>query len=101
MSTSYPPTTLLPPSPSRISAEAFPLPDDDHELWIFYTYIRNYLDRLWESYVVYCKLVSNPEASKIFKIIFAEMDYFEIVLGRIVDSMSKSFRMQVRHDHVI
>jgi hypothetical protein len=101
MSNSYPPTTLVPPSPSRISAQAFPLPDDDQELCIYYTYIRNYLDRLWESYIVYCRLVSTPEATKIFKIIFAEMDYFEIILGRIVDSMSKSFRMQVRHDYVI
>ena len=98
---SYPPTTLLPPSPSRISADAFPLPESDEILLEYYTYIRGYLDRLWESYVVYCKLVNTPEAGKIFKIIFSEMDYFEIINGRIIEKMSKTFRLQVRHEYII
>ena len=98
---SYPPTTLLPPSPSRISADIFPLPESDEILLEYYTYIRGYLDRLWESYVLYCKLVNTPEAGKIFKIIFSEMDYFEIINGRIIESMSKSFRLQIRHEYII
>ena len=98
---SYPPTTLLPPSPSRISADAFPLPESDEILLEYYTYIRGYLDRLWQSYVLYCKLVNTPEAGKIFKIIFSEMDYFEIINGRIIEKMSKTFRLQVRHEYII
>ena len=98
---SYPPTTLLPPSPSYIHPEAFPLPDSDELLFEYYGYIRSYLDRLWESYVLYCRLVNTPEAGKIFKIIFAEMDYFEIVNSRIIQKMSKSFRMQIRHEYII
>ena len=98
---SYPPTTLLPPSPSRIRADAFPLPESDEILLEYYTYIRSYLDRLWESYVLYCKLVNTPEAGKIFKIIFAEMDYFEIINGRIIEKMSRTFRLQIRHEYII
>ena len=98
---SYPPTTLLPPSPSRISADMFPLPESDEILLEYYTYIRGYLDRLWESYVLYCKLVNTPEAGKIFKIIFSEMDYFELINGRIIEKMSKTFRLQVRHEYII
>ena len=98
---SYPTTTLLPPSPSRLSPYMLPLPDSDEILLECHTYIRSYLDRLWESYVLYCKLVNTPEAGKIFKIIFAEMDYFEIVSTRIIERMSKSFRMQIRHEYII
>ena len=79
----------------------FPLPESDEMLLEYYNYIRGYLDRLWESYVLYCKLVNTPEAGKIFKIIFAEMDYFEIINGRIIESMSKSFRLQIRHEYII
>ena len=100
------PTTVLPPYPSGpshllVSAHEFPLPDSDEYLLEYYTYIRNYLDRLWESYVMYCKLVNTPEAGKIFNIIFKEMDFFEVVNGRIIDKMSKSFRMRIRHDYVV
>ena len=98
---SYPPTTLLPPSPSRIPAYMFPLPECDEILLEYYNYIRGYLDRLWESYVLYCKLVNTPEAGKIFKIIFSEMDYFEIINGRIIEKMSKHFRLQIRHEYII
>ena len=98
---SYPPTTLLPPSPSRVSPYMFPLPESDEILLEYYTYIRGYLDRLWESYVLYCKLVNAPEAGKIFNIIFSEMDYFEIINGRIIEKMSKTFRLQVRHEYII
>jgi hypothetical protein len=103
-SSSYPGTTVLPPSPPShllVSAHEFPLPDSDEYLLEYYTYIRDYLDRLWDSYVMYCKLVNTPEAGKIFNIIFKEMDFFEVVNGRIIDKMSKSFRMRIRHDYVV
>ena len=101
---SYHPSTLPPsggPSHLLVSAHEFPLPDSDEYLLEYYTYIRNYLDSLWESYGRYCKLVNTPEAGKIFNIIFKEMDFFEVVNGRIIDKMSKSFRMRIRHDYVV
>lgn len=98
--TSYPPTGV-PPSPSRILPANFPLPDEDHKLMKMYIYIGDYLDRLWDCYMTYCKLVSRPEASKIFEIIFTEMDFFEILRGRILDEMSLPFRTQVRHEFII
>jgi len=98
---SYTPTTLLPPSPSLPSADMFPLPESDEILLEYYIYIRGYLDRLWDSYVLYCKLVITTEAEKIFKIIFAEMDYFEIINGRIIEKMSRTFRLQIRHEYII
>ena len=98
---SYPTTTLLPPSPSHLSPYILPLPESDEILLECYNYIRGYLDRLWESYVLYCKLVNTPEAGKIFNIIFAEMDYFETVNTRIIERMSKPFRIQIRHEYII
>ena len=97
----YPTTTLPPPSPSWESPYTFPLPESDELLLKYYKYIRSYLDRLWGSYVLYCKIVNTPEAAIIFNIIFAEMDYFEILNSRIVQKMSKPFRMQIRHEYII
>ena len=89
------------PSPMLVCAHTFPLPESDKELLEYYNYIRNYLDRLWECYVIYCKMVNPPEAGKIFKIIFTEMDYFEVINGRIIEKMSETFRLQVNHDYIL
>lgn len=94
-------TTLLPPSPLRLSPYKFPLPDTDEELLAYYRYLRIYLDRLWVSYLTYCKLVHTPEASKIFEIIFIEMDYFEAVISTIIDKMSDTFKIVVPHEYLI
>ena len=51
-------------------------------------WIDKYLDEIWSSYLTYCEFVPKPEATKIFAIIFAEMDFFEIIKGRVIDKMS-------------
>ena len=85
---SYPTTTLLPPSPSWVCPHRLPLPKKDEELVIMCLWIDKYLDELWSNYVIYCEFVPKPEATKIFTIIFAEMDFFEIIKGRIIGEMS-------------
>lgn len=97
----YPGATVLPPYPLRTSPNTFPLPETDEMLLKYYVYIRNYLDRLWDSYLIYCKIVNTPEASKIFKIIFSEMDYFETINTRIIERMSHTYRVQVNHDYLL
>jgi hypothetical protein len=85
---SYSTTTLLPPSPSRWCPHEIPLPESDKELVIICLRIDRYLDELWTSYLRYAELVMKPEATKIFAIIFTEMDFFEIIKGRAIDKMS-------------
>lgn len=84
----YPTTTLLPPSPSRRSPHKIPLPRSDEELVMLCLWIDKYLDELWSNYLRYSELVRNPESTKIFAIIFTEMDFFEIIKGRAMDKMS-------------
>ena len=86
--TSYSTTTLLPPSPSRWCPQEIPLPDGDRELVIMCLLIDKYLDELWSNYLRYAELVTKPESTKIFAIIFTEMDFFEIIKGRAIDKMS-------------
>lgn len=92
---SYPTTTLLPPYPPRIDPWVVDIPESDEQLYIYYTYINNYLDRLWESYLLYCTFVRVPESTKIFAILFREMDFYEIINQRIVNKMSKHFRIHM------
>jgi len=89
MSPSYPPTTPLPwGSPTSLSPHKMPLPDNDEELVVLCLWIDAYLDDLWDNYLNYCQLVSKPEATKIFAIIFTEMDFFEIIKSRAMDKMA-------------
>ena len=98
---SYPPTGVLPPYPPRVTPNDFPLPEEDSKLMRLYLYIGDYLERLWDSYLTYCKIITVPEAAKIFEIIFNEMDFFEILRGRVLEKMSLPFRRQVRHEFII
>ena len=88
MKASYPTTTLLPPSPSRVSPHRLLLPENDEKLVTMCLWIDKYLDELWSDYLTYCEFVPKPEATKIFAIIFAEMDFFEIIKGRIIAKIS-------------
>ena len=88
MSSSYPTTTLLPPSPSRWCPHRIPLPESDEELVMLCLWIDKYLDELWSNYLRYSELVRKPESTKIFAIIFSEMDFFEIIKGRAISKMS-------------
>ena len=88
MKASYPTPTLLPPSPSRVSPHRLLLPESDEKLVTMCLWIDKYLDELWSDYLTYCEFVPKPEATKIFAIIFAEMDFFEIIKGRIIAKIS-------------
>ena len=89
MSSSYPTTTLLPPSPSRWCPHRIPLPESDEELVMMCLWIDKYLDEIWNNYIRYSELVPKPESTKIFAIIFSEMDFFEIIKGRAISKMSE------------
>lgn len=65
-----------------------PLPEGDEELVVLCLWIDAYLDDLWDNYLSYCQLVSKPEATKIFAVIFTEMDFFEIIKSRAMDKMA-------------
>ena len=101
MSSSYPTTTLLPPSPSRWSPHDIPLPEGDEDLVMMCLWIDNYLDELWSNYLRYAELVKKPESTKIFAIIFTEMDYFEIIKGRIINKMSSKTAIGNMHGSLL
>lgn len=86
--TSYPTTTLLPPSPSRWCPHTLPLPESDEGLTTMCFRIDQHLDNLWSDYLVYCEFVPKPEAARIFSVIFAEMDFFETIKERLVKKIS-------------
>ena len=85
---SYPTTTLLPPSLSRWCPCTLPLPESDEEIIMMCFRVDQHLDDLWSDYLVYCGLVPKPEAIKIFSIIFAEMDFFETIKERLIEKIS-------------
>lgn len=95
---SYPPTTLLPPSPSRWCPYTVDLPESDENLLSMCLLIDEYLDRLWTSYLTYCEFVRKPESKKIFNVIFSEMDFFEIIKNRAIDKMSSSISLRELYD---
>ena len=88
MNSSCPTTTLLPPSPSRVCPHTLPLPKAEEDLAIMCLWIDKYLDDLWSSYITYCEFVLKPESTKIFAIIFAEMDFFETIKERVIEKIS-------------
>ena len=97
MKSSCSPTTLPPwyPTPvPYIDPHTIPLPAKDEELAEVCRLIDDYLDGLWSNYLTYCELVQKPESTKIFAIIFREMDYFEIIKGRAIDKMADKTAMR-------
>ena len=80
---SYSPTTLLPPSPLGVLPHDIPLPESMEKLIVMSSVIDRYLDQLWNNYVEYAEGVTKPQSTKVFSILFSEMDYFEVLKARI------------------
>tara|TARA_R100000231_G_C5183240_1_gene121844 strand:- start:134 stop:397 length:264 start_codon:yes stop_codon:yes gene_type:complete len=84
-----------------MNAEDVVLPRDKNALIKLYLYINEKINEIWKEYVVYSDLKYMPSTTKIFSIIFCEMDFYETVLARIRVHLSDDDMVGLRkHDAV-
>jgi len=75
------------------------LPKDHQDLVRLYIYVNGKINEIWKEYVVYTNLKYIPETTKIFAIIFCEMDFYECILARIKIHLSEDDMIELRkHD---
>jgi hypothetical protein len=63
------------------------LPKDKQKLIGCYLYLSNHLRALWVEYVTYAEESLGPTDAEVFKILFAEMDFFEGLRQRVADQL--------------
>ena len=63
------------------------LPKEKQKLIGCYLYLSNHLRTLWVEYVKYAEERDGPTDADVFKILFAEMDFFEGLRQRVADKL--------------
>lgn len=63
------------------------LPTDKRELVGCYLYLSIQLRALWVEYVTYAEQVDGPTDSDVYRMIFAEMDFFEGLRQRVAEKL--------------
>jgi len=82
-----------------MNVEDVTLPKDHQDLVRLYIYVNGKINEIWKEYVVYTNLKYIPETTKIFAIIFCEMDFYECILARIKIHLSEDDMIELRkHD---
>ena len=77
------------------------LPCDKQDLIRLYIYVNQRINEIWKEYVVHTNLKYVLGTTKIFAIIFCEMDFYESVLARIRVHLSEDDMMEMRkHDAI-
>jgi ribonucleotide reductase alpha subunit len=75
------------------------LPENSSDLIRLYILINEKINDIWKEYVVYTDLKYVPATTKIFAIIFSEMDFYETLLSRIRVHLSEEDMLELRkHD---
>ena len=75
------------------------LPKTKQDLVRLYLLINNKINEVWKEYVLYTNLKYVPATTRIFAIIFCEMDFYETILGRIKVHLSEDDMIELRrHD---
>ena len=75
------------------------LPKTKQDLVRLYLLINNKINEVWKEYVLYTNLKYVPETTRIFAIIFCEMDFYESILARIRVHLDEDDLMELRkHD---
>ena len=84
-----------------MNVEDVTLPKDHQDLVRLYIYVNGKINEIWKEYVVYTNLKYIPETTKIFAIIFCEMDFYESLLARIRVHLDEDDMMEMRrHDAI-
>jgi len=77
------------------------LPDDRESMVKLYLHVNQRINEIWREYVSYTNLAYVPSTTKIFAIIFCEMDFYEALLGRIRVHLSHEDIMELKkHDAI-
>lgn len=75
------------------------LPKTKQDLVRLYLLINNKINEVWKEYVLYTNLKYVPETTRIFAIIFCEMDFYESILARIRVHLDEDDLIELRkHD---
>ena len=75
------------------------LPKSNEDLVKLYILINSKINEIWKEYVIYTNLKYVPATTRIFAIIFCEMDFYETILGRIKVHLSEDDMIELRrHD---
>ena len=75
------------------------LPENNNDKIKLYIYTNGKINEIWKEYVVYTNLKYIPARTKIFAIIFCEMDFYECILARIRVHLSEEEIQEIRkHD---
>jgi len=72
------------------------LPKDSHDLIRLYILINEKINEIWKEYVIHTDLKYIPATSKIFAIIFSEMDFYETLLARIRVHLTEEDMLELR-----
>ena len=77
------------------------LPDEKNDLIKLYILINHKINEIWKEYVIHTNLKYVSGTTKIFAIIFCEMDFYESVLARIRIQLSDEDMVEMRrHDAI-
>ena len=75
------------------------LPKNQQDLVKLYLLINNKINQIWKEYVLYTNLKYISATTKIFAIIFCEMDFYESILARIRVHLTEDDLQELRkHD---
>jgi len=75
------------------------LPKSNEDLVKLYILINSKINEIWKEYVLYTNLKYVPATTRIFAIIFCEMDFYETILGRFKVHLSEDDMIELRrHD---
>ena len=82
-----------------MNAEDVILPTKREELVKLYIHVNQKINEIWKEYVIHTNLKYISATTKIFAIIFCEMDFYEALLGRIKVHLSEEDMVEMRkHD---
>ena len=77
------------------------LPKSNEDKIKLYILTNNKINEIWKEYVLYTNLKYIPATTKIFAIIFCEMDFYESILARIRVHLSESDITELKKHDVI
>ena len=77
------------------------LPTNKEDRIKLYIYTNQKINEIWKEYVIHTNLKYIPSTTKIFAIIFAEMDFYETILVRIRVHLSEEDMTEMRRHDVI
>ena len=84
-----------------MSPEDVELPICNRDKIKLYIYVNHRINEIWKEYVIHTNLKYVPATTRIFAIIFCEMDFYESLLARIRVHLDEDDMIEMRkHDAI-